>query len=173
MSQRLPGMVRFALIGATLGGLAWWSAESALAVALVLGLGYHSCSAIGFLRNPSALAEVARRYYSVEIPELTMAQTEKEIAEGRPLVLDARRVADYQRGSLPGAKSMSLYSTLPDRQELLDGVPKSERIIVYCQSWRCGYADEVARFLKFNGYEDLAIFRDGWREWKKRHERAE
>jgi rhodanese-related sulfurtransferase len=155
------------------GKVALAQAGVLLGVALVLGLGYHSCLAIGFLRNPSALAEVARRYHSVEIPELTIAQTEKEIAEESPLVLDARRVKDYQRGALPGAKSMSLYSTLPDRQEVLKDVSKVRRIVVYCQSSRCGYADEVAKFLKFNGYEDLAIFRDGWREWKKEHELAE
>jgi rhodanese-related sulfurtransferase len=143
-------------------------AGAILGVAVVFALAYHSCAEIGFLRNPTALAEVTRRHYSVDIPELTMAQTEKEITEGKPLVLDARRVIDYQRGALPGAKSMSLYSTLPERQDVLTGVPKSQRIIVYCQSSRCGYADEVAKFLKFNGHENLAIYRDGWREWKNK-----
>ena len=38
MSQRLPGMVRFTVVGAALGGLAFWSADTALAVALVLGV---------------------------------------------------------------------------------------------------------------------------------------
>lgn len=39
MSDRLPGMVRFTIFGAILGGLAFWSGDSALAVALVLGGG--------------------------------------------------------------------------------------------------------------------------------------
>lgn len=147
-------------------------AGAILGVAMVLSLAYHACSEIGFLRNPTALADVTRRYYSVDIPELTMAQCEKEISEGKPLVLDARRVVDYQRGALPRAKSMSLYSTLPERQTVLTDVSKSTRIIVYCQSSRCGYADEVAKFLKFNGYENLAIFRGGWLEWKKTHQPA-
>lgn len=38
MSQRLPGMVRFSVVGAALGGLAFWSATDALSVALVLGI---------------------------------------------------------------------------------------------------------------------------------------
>lgn len=37
LSQRLPSMIRFTLAGALLGGLAFWSADSGLAVALVLG----------------------------------------------------------------------------------------------------------------------------------------
>lgn len=151
------------------GKLVLLQAGVLLGVALILGLMYHSCSTVGFLRNPSAVAEVTRRFYSIEIPELTMAETEEEIAQKKPVVLDARRVADYQHGSLPGAKNMSLYSTLPERQEILWGIAKSQRIIVYCQSSRCGYADEVAKFLKFNGYENLAIYRNGWREWKTKH----
>ena len=38
MSERLPHMVRFTLIGAVLGGLAFGSSDSALAVAVVLGV---------------------------------------------------------------------------------------------------------------------------------------
>ncbi len=37
IAERLPGMVRFTVIGALLGGLAFWSTESGLAVAVVLG----------------------------------------------------------------------------------------------------------------------------------------
>jgi hypothetical protein len=38
MAERLPGMVQFTVIGAVLGGLAFWSTDSAWAVAFVLGL---------------------------------------------------------------------------------------------------------------------------------------
>ena len=38
MSQRFPGMIRFTVAGAALGGLTFWSADDALAVALVLGV---------------------------------------------------------------------------------------------------------------------------------------
>lgn len=38
MRDRLPAMVRMTLYGAVIGGLAFWSADSALAVAVVLGI---------------------------------------------------------------------------------------------------------------------------------------
>lgn len=38
MSERLPTMVRFTVIGAVLGGLAFWSSDIAVAVAVVLGV---------------------------------------------------------------------------------------------------------------------------------------
>lgn len=138
-----------------------------LGLSLLLALGYHAFSGVGFLENPRAVAEVKRRHYSVDIPEVSLTETEREIRENEPLVLDARHVADYRRGSLPGAKSMSVDSRLFKRQELLSGVGKDKRIIVYCQSAACGYADEIARFLKFNGYTNLAIYRDGYRGWSR------
>lgn len=143
--------------------------QSAVIFALAVGLGlvFHACSDIGFLSNPTALAEVKRRYYSVDIPELTIEETIAEIDRKNPLVLDTRRVRDFRRGSLPGAESMSLFSSLPERQEVLAGVPKSKRLIVFCQSAGCDYADEIAKFLEFNGYENLAIYREGYREWKE------
>lgn len=138
-----------------------------LGFSLLLGVGYHALSEIGFLANPTASAEVTRRHYSVDIPEVSLADMENEIRQSQPLVLDARRVTDYRRGALPGAKSMSVNSTLSERQAVLANVPKDKRIIVYCQSAVCGYADEVARFLKFNGYTNLAVYRDGYRVWSQ------
>ena len=38
LAERLPGMVRFTILGSVLGGLAYWSADDAVVVALVVGL---------------------------------------------------------------------------------------------------------------------------------------
>jgi hypothetical protein len=38
MSERLPGMVRLTVIGAILGGFAFWSTDNGIAVAAVLGV---------------------------------------------------------------------------------------------------------------------------------------
>jgi hypothetical protein len=49
MAERLPSMVRFTVIGAVLGGLAYWSADSAVLVAGVLGVAtYLGTLAAGF-----------------------------------------------------------------------------------------------------------------------------
>lgn len=141
-------------------------AGAILALSLIVAMGWHAVSEIGFFNSPTALAEVTRRYHSVEFPILTLQQTEDEINAGDALVLDARDTDDYCYGRLPGAKSMPIYASLPERQEVLADVPKSRRIIIYCQSANCHYADEIARFLNFNGYEDLAIYRQGYREWR-------
>ncbi|QDT43405.1 Rhodanese-like domain protein [Gimesia alba] len=136
---------------------------------LLLSLGYHAASDVGFLNNSTALAEVTIRYHSSKIPKLTLAETEQEISEGEPLLLDARYAIDFQRGTLPNAKSIPINSALHDRQQILAGVPRTKRIIVYCQSSGCGFADEIAQFLEFNDFKNVAVFRGGYREWSQNH----
>jgi rhodanese-related sulfurtransferase len=85
-------------------------------------------------------------------------------------IYDARYGRDFVRGTIPSAKSLSIDSGLTERQDILGSTPKSQRIVVFCQSSGCGYADEVAQFLKFNGYENVVIYRGGYREWSKKHD---
>jgi len=140
-----------------------------LGLLFVFGILYHALSPVGFLKNPSAVAEVTRRYYSVDIPEIDLAEMERAVEEQNIPLYDARYARDYNFGTIPGAKSLAISSSLTERQEILGNTPKSQRIIVFCQSSGCGYADEVAQFLKFNGYENTVIYRGGYREWKQKH----
>ena len=141
-----------------------------LGVIFVLGVLFHAFSEIGFLKNPSAVAEVTRRYYSIDVPEIDLAEMEAIVAEKSIPIFDARYVRDFSQDTIPGAKSLSINSTLTERQETLGSASKSQRIVVFCQSSGCGYADEVAQFLKFNGYENVAIYRGGYREWSQNHD---
>ena len=141
-----------------------------LGVLFVSGILYHAFSPIGFLKNPSAVAEVTRRYYSIDVPEIDLAEMERIVEDGTIPLYDARFVRDYNRGTIFGAKSLSINSSLTERRETLGSTPKSQRIVVFCQSAGCAYADEVAQFLKFNGYENAVIYRGGYREWSRKNE---
>lgn len=136
-------------------------------VASAVGLIYHGTADIGFLNNPSAVAEVTRRYYSVDIPERSLAEVNASIENADAILVDARMSLDFRSGALPGAVSISVDSTLPERQRALGKISRSFPIIVYCQSSGCTYSDEVARFLKFNGYTRVSIYRGGFQEWQK------
>lgn len=135
----------------------------------ILAVVCHAVSGVGFLRNPTALAEVARRYHAVDIPTVTIDSVEEAVEQNNALIIDARRFRDYREGAIPGAVNLPVASSLPERQRTLAGVPTSQRIIVYCQSAGCPYAAEVARFLRFNGYGNLVLYREGYREWSRRH----
>ena len=75
-----------------------------LGILFVVGMLYHALSPVGFLQNPSAVAEVTRRYYSVDIPEIDLAEIERIVEEGTIPLFDARYFRDYSRGTIPGAK---------------------------------------------------------------------
>ena len=111
-----------------------------LGILFVLGILHHTLSPVGFLKNPSAVAEVTRRYYSVDIPEINLDKMERAVEEKIIPLYDARFARDYNRGTIPGAKSLSIGSSLTERQEVLGSTSKSQRIIVFCQSSGCGYA---------------------------------
>lgn len=141
-----------------------------LGAVFVIAIVYHATTSVGLLRNPTAVAEVTRRYYSVDIPEISLAEMEKIVGEKSVPIFDARYLRDYNLGTIPGAKSLSISSSLTERQQQMQDIDKNKRIVVFCQSAGCGYADEVAQFLKFNGYNNVVIYRGGYREWKKNHE---
>jgi len=141
-----------------------------LGILFVSGILYHVFSLVGFLKNPSAVAEVTRRYYSVDISEIDLAEMECIVENQAIPLYDARHGKDYVRGTIPGARSLSINSSLTERQVILGSTLQSQRIVVFCQSSGCGYADEVAQFLKFNGYENVAIYRGGYREWDRKND---
>ncbi|MDR2170294.1 MAG: hypothetical protein LBP59_09145 [Planctomycetaceae bacterium] len=142
-----------------------------LGLIFVISLFYHATSEIGLLRNPVAVAEVTRRYYSVDIPEIPLDELKNIVAENKTPIFDARYISDYKYGTIPNAKTFSINSSLQERQQQLRGISKEQRIIVFCQSSGCTYSDEIAQFLKFNGYNRVAIYRGGYREWQKNEQK--
>jgi rhodanese-related sulfurtransferase len=131
----------------------------------VVAILYHAISETGFLRNPTAVAEVTRRYYSVDIPEINLSEMQTIVKEKTIPIFDARYARDFKLGTIPEAKNIPINSSLSERQQILAGMDKHRRIVVFCQSAGCGYADEVAQFLKFNGYSNVVLYRGGYREW--------
>jgi rhodanese-related sulfurtransferase len=143
-----------------------------IVLAAAIGFADHALRDTGFLRNPQAVAEVTRRFFSVDVPERSLAELKTLLAKEDVVVIDARHAADFQRGALPNAISVPIDSTLPERERALRGVQRSAQIVVYCQSEGCRYSDEVAKFLRFNDFSDVSIFRGGYREWSNDSRRA-
>ncbi len=126
---------------------------------------FHSVSETGFLKNPTAVAEVTRRYHSVDVPEVSFREMKRIIEQNAVTVFDARYRRDFERGAIPNAVNLPINSDLSERKTVLRGLDKSRKIVLYCQSSGCGFADDIASFLKFNDYRNVSIFRGGYREW--------
>jgi rhodanese-related sulfurtransferase len=126
---------------------------------------FHSVAETGFLKNPVAVADVACRYYAVDVPEIALNDMKQVVEQNNAVIFDARYRRDFERGRVPGAVNFPIDSDLAGRKTLLQGIDKSAKIVLYCQSSRCGFADEIASFLKFNEYRNVSVFRGGYREW--------
>jgi rhodanese-related sulfurtransferase len=137
-----------------------------------LAIAYHALSSIGFLKNPSAVAEVSRRYYAVDVPEINVTEMQKITEQKSAIIYDCRHHRDFERGTLPNAMSLPINSNLTERKKILQGISKEHKIVVYCQSSSCGFADEVAAFLEFNGYKNISIYRGGYREWAAQNQKT-
>jgi rhodanese-related sulfurtransferase len=126
---------------------------------------YHTSSVVGFLKNPTAVAEVSRRFFSPDIDEVSLADVKLATQDRDSLIIDARHDDAYRGGTIPRAVNVPISSSVVERQHALRATQRATKIIVFCQSEQCRYADEIARFLKFNGYNDVSIYRGGFQGW--------
>jgi rhodanese-related sulfurtransferase len=83
--------------------------------------------------------------------------------------IDARLAADYERGHLDGAISVPVDANDTLRQKRTSALPKNSRIVLYCQSAGCKFAERVAVRLLDDGFTNLAIFKGGWTEWTEKY----
>jgi rhodanese-related sulfurtransferase len=138
-----------------------------LCVSVAIALIWHGVSPEGFLLNRSAVASVVANFHSAAVPHLTIDELEALRRNGDAVLIDARRPQAYRRGHIDGAINVPVTSSLSSRDRALGHLPKTSRIVLYCQSERCPWASELANLLTANGYSDLSLFPGGWQEWSK------
>ena len=91
-------------------------------------------------------------------------------SSGNTIIVDARRNTDYQAGHIDGAINIPTTLCAAGRNAKLANTPKDSRVIIYCQSAGCPYAEVVATHLKEDGFHNFAIYKGGWVDWNKRQE---
>lgn len=84
---------------------------------------------------------------------------------GQHLFLDARSLAEYQAGHIPGAMSLPVNrfdTDFPDIAPLLD---PDAPLIVYCGNPDCDQALRLAQRLREAGYTSVSLFPEGYEGW--------
>lgn len=136
----------------------------ALAIGLTATL-FHALSPVGVFHGPAAIAEVSRRYASLEFAEVDKADMKTLSATSKIIVVDARLANDFHHSHIENAINIPITTSLTQRKVALKGIPRQRPIIVYCQSRNCKFSDEIAQFLSFNGFENVSIYRNGFEDW--------
>ncbi|MHC4744522.1 MAG: rhodanese-like domain-containing protein [Planctomycetota bacterium] len=134
-------------------------------VALVCGALYHSLRDEGYLAYPDAIAAIQEVHLRNFIPKIGIKRVRKLLGSDT-IFLDARYASDYQAGHLKGAINVPVDANEVERQKATVDIAKDTRLVVYCQSAGCKFAEKVAIRLVRDGFSDVSIFKGGWAEWQ-------
>ena len=132
--------------------------------ALSCGMVYHFTNDEGLLANANATAAIQQAHAGNFIPKIGEGKVHKLLSSGA-VCIDARFARDYKAGHLKGAISLPVDANDVERQKVTADISKDSRIVMYCQSSACKYAEIVAIKLITNGFSNISIFRGGWAEW--------
>jgi rhodanese-related sulfurtransferase len=140
-----------------------------LAFAAVFCAGaYHFADDEGLLANAQATASFQKAYQGAFIPRISHQKAHELLGTGT-IFIDARLAPDYERGHLEGALSIPVDANDAMLGARSSGLAKGARIVLYCQSAGCQFAERVGVRLLDEGFNDLVIFKGGWREWTQKY----
>lgn len=155
----------------TLGLTAGQAGLLALAAVFCGGF-YHFADDEGLLANAGATASFQKAYQGGFIPRISHQKARELLGTGT-VFIDARLAADYERGHLDGAISVPVDANDALRQKRTSALPRNSRVVLYCQSAGCKFAERVGVKLLDEGFTNLAIFKGGWMEWMDKYGRPD
>jgi rhodanese-related sulfurtransferase len=135
-------------------------------VVLALSAAAHIVLPHGFLRAPSAVANVQRLFSPAAIPIIDLDQTKQLLASGDCLLVDARLTRAFAEFHLPGAINIPVAAGYLSLNYKASSMGQHRAVVVYCQSKDCEWADEIAIQLAARGVRNIFIFRGGANEWQ-------
>jgi rhodanese-related sulfurtransferase len=147
----------------------YWGFSLAEAAGLVIaallgGLLYHFANDEGLLANAKATSAIQHAHQANFIPKVSRRKVDK-LLNSDTVFIDARYARDFEAGHLEGAISVPVDANDLKRQKAMAQVARDARIVVYCQSAGCKFAEKVAIKLMEDGFSNMSIFKGGWREW--------
>jgi len=132
--------------------------------ALLFGMLYHFANDEALLANANATASIQQAHLGNFIPKISEKKVHK-LLDSDTIFIDARLARDFKAGHIKGAFSVPVDANDVERQKVTANIPKDSRIVMYCQSTGCKYAEIVAIKLIKNDYSNISIFRGCWAEW--------
>ncbi|MEK6261006.1 MAG: rhodanese-like domain-containing protein [Planctomycetota bacterium] len=121
-----------------------------------------------------AVALAAAPYRLPNIKSGSLNDVLEALQRPASLVIDARMERDYARGTIGNAVNIPVHASFQEIKTFLKDIPKSVRIVVFCQSKTCEYDEAVAKMLAQAGFSDVTVSDLGYAEYRQslnaRHE---
>jgi len=121
--------------------------------------------AIPWIQDHSQFPFVKARAAGIEIVSLEKAS--EVVRGGQVLVLDARSLAEFDLGHLPGAISFPFATRAEAFYELAPLLQGDQPMLVYCSGKTCDDALQLALFLQEQGSQKIHLFADGFQAWRE------
>jgi len=102
---------------------------------------------------------------NLQYPHVDFEFVRNCVSNQSAILVDARDMRSCSFGMIPGARNIPLDSLDSDFSVILGTPVKNKKIIVYCQSHECAFADSVASVLGNLGYSNVSVYSGGYREW--------
>jgi rhodanese-related sulfurtransferase len=93
------------------------------------------------------------------LPRVSESAVEKLLSASDAVFVDARFSRDFQEGHLDGAINVPVDANDTEPQRITGTIPKDSKIVGYCQSKGCGFAEQVALQLRDAGFLNVALYR--------------
>ena len=87
----------------------------------------------------------------------------KKLFEENTLFVDARAEEFYNEGHIPNAICFDDFDLLVEKLENTIGM--DDQFIVYCSDSDCGSSEDLSYELQSHGYNNILLFKGGWKEW--------
>jgi rhodanese-related sulfurtransferase len=158
-ADRLPFYKRLSLSLAEGTGL--------VTFALFAGLLFHFISETGFLSHANATASIQHAHLANFMPKLSTSDIQQELSAGT-IFIDARDEQDYIASHIECAINIPVTLADKDRRIALSKIDKDARMVIYCQSDGCKFAEMVAAKLYSDGFSNISIYNGGWQQWQSR-----
>jgi len=98
------------------------------------------------------------------------AETLKYLMESEDILLfDARTKDEFNEGHLPKAISFPVYEFARVYPEVKGLFTEGKTIVTYCSSVTCTDSPLLAKKLFAKGYEEIFVFRGGFKDWSELH----
>lgn len=132
--------------------------------AVIVSFLYHFINNEGFLAHANATAPIQQAHAGSFIPKIDTALVEK-LLKSNAIIIDARLPKDFEAGHLEGAINVPINYNDEERLNIMGKISKDAKLVVYCQSNSCFYAEKLAAQLMADGFENIDIYGGGWNEW--------
>ncbi len=114
------------------------------------------------INHKAALEKYRHDAYDARYPEINYAQLKKALDAKQVFLIDANREETFNKGHLPGAKSLANLEKLEPQLPYLKSYP----IVVYCGGPQCTAWYWAADFATAKGYTNIMHYKQGTKGWK-------